>query len=154
MTSQIRNYRPWTSNEETKLVEALVNMTNVGGFKADNGFKSGYLQHLEQALKQSLQNSGLLGKPHIESKIKTMKKDLQCVYDMVNGSNTSGFGYDPEKHCVTAEDPVWELVNRYIKKRLDGNTKHFLIMKIFALFLEKTELKEIELEISWRWNKR
>ncbi|CAI9300992.1 unnamed protein product [Lactuca saligna] len=27
---------------------------------------------------------------------------------MVNGSNTSGFGYDPEKHCVTSEDPIWE----------------------------------------------
>nr|KAJ0189821.1 hypothetical protein LSAT_V11C800448160 [Lactuca sativa] len=75
---------PWTSNEETKLVEELVNMTNAGGFKADNGFKSGYLQHLEQALKQSLSNSGLLNKPHIESKIKTMKKYWQCVYDMVN----------------------------------------------------------------------
>ena len=108
MTSQIRNYRPWTSNEETKLVEALVNMKNAVGFKADNGFKYGYLQHLEQALKQSLPNSCLLGKPHIESKIKTMKKDWQCVYDTVNGSNTSGFDYDPEKHCVTAEDPVWE----------------------------------------------
>ncbi|KAI3708695.1 hypothetical protein L2E82_38050 [Cichorium intybus] len=102
------NYRPWTSIEEAKLVEALVNMTNVGGFKADNGFKSGYLQHLEQALKQSLPTSGLLGKPHIESKIKTMKKDWQCVYDLLNGTNTSGFGYDNVNHCVTAEDPVWE----------------------------------------------
>ena len=69
MTSQIRNYRPQTSNEEAKLVEALVNMTNACGFKADNGFKSGYLQHLEQTLKVSLANSGLLGNPHcIEDK--------------------------------------------------------------------------------------
>nr|KAJ0222333.1 hypothetical protein LSAT_V11C200074470 [Lactuca sativa] len=34
------------------------------------------------------------------------------------------------------------LVNIYIKKRLDGHTKHFLIMKIFAFLLEKTLLKE------------
>ncbi|XP_052627174.1 uncharacterized protein LOC128133694 [Lactuca sativa] len=40
MKSQIRNYGPLTSNEEMKLVEALVNITNVGGFKVDNGFKS------------------------------------------------------------------------------------------------------------------
>nr|KAJ0219817.1 hypothetical protein LSAT_V11C200074480 [Lactuca sativa] len=72
--SQIRNYRPWTSNEEAKLVEVLLNMRNVEGFKVDNGFKFGYLQHLEQALKQSLPNSDLLGKPHVESKIKTKKK--------------------------------------------------------------------------------
>jgi len=115
MTSQIRNYRPWTSNEEAKLVEALVNMTNTGVYKADNGFKSGYLQHIEQTLKVSLPNSGLLGNPHIASKIKTKKKDWQCVYDMVNGSNTSGFGYDPEKKCVTAEEPVWEA---YLKVRI------------------------------------
>nr|KAJ0191662.1 hypothetical protein LSAT_V11C800448180 [Lactuca sativa] len=103
---------PWTSNEETKLVEELVNLKNVGGFKADNGFKSGYLQHLEQPLKQSLPNSGLLNKPHIESTIKTMKKYWQCVYDMVNSSNTCGFGYDPEKHCVTVEDPVYKEATR------------------------------------------
>ncbi|CAI9289343.1 unnamed protein product [Lactuca saligna] len=108
MTSQNRNYKTWTNNEEAKLVKELVNMTNVGGFKADNGFKSGYLQHLEQALKQSLPNSGILGTPHIESKIKIMKRDWQCVNDMVNGSNTSEFGYDSEKHCVTPEDLVWE----------------------------------------------
>ncbi|CAI9289200.1 unnamed protein product [Lactuca saligna] len=34
------------------------------------------------------------------------------------------------------------LVNRFIKKRLDENTNLFVTMKIFALFLEKTKLKE------------
>ena len=92
-----------------------MNMTNAGGYKADNGFKLGYLQHLEQSLKVSLPNSGLLDNSYIASKIKTMKKDWQCVYDMVNGSNTSGFGYDPEKKCVTAEEPVWEA---YLKVRI------------------------------------
>ena len=47
-----RNYRNWTITEDAKLVEALVNMVNIGGFKADNGFKSGYLQYLETALKE------------------------------------------------------------------------------------------------------
>lgn len=54
MTSQNRNYRVWTNIEENKLVEALVNMVNTGGFKADNNFKSGYLAYLEQVLKESL----------------------------------------------------------------------------------------------------
>ena len=108
MTSQGRNYRVWTALEDAKLVESLVNMVNNGMYKAENGFKSGYLQHLEQALKESLPNSGILGKPHVESRIKTMKKDWQVVYDMVHGSNTSGFGFDSEKNCVIAEAPVWE----------------------------------------------
>ncbi|KAJ9549302.1 hypothetical protein OSB04_021845 [Centaurea solstitialis] len=115
---QIRKYRGWSSDEETKLVEALLNMTNSGGFKADNGFKTGYLQHLEEMLKVSLPNSGLSATPHILSKIKTIKRDWQCVYDMVNGSNTSGFGYDSERKCVTAEEPVWEA---YLKVHKDAS---------------------------------
>ncbi|KAI3749421.1 hypothetical protein L2E82_20033 [Cichorium intybus] len=108
MATQNRNYRGWTDNEENKLVEALVNMVNAGGYKADNGFKSGYLAHLEQVLKESLPESGLSGKPHIESKIKVMKKDWQVVYDILHGSNTSGFGYDSVNKCVTADDTVWD----------------------------------------------
>ncbi|KAI3505277.1 hypothetical protein L1887_27315 [Cichorium endivia] len=108
MATQNRNYRGWTDNEENKLVEALVNMVNAGGYKADNGFKAGYLAHLEQVLKESLPESGLSGKPHIESKIKVMKKDWQVVYDMLHGSNTSGFGYDSVNKCVTADDTVWD----------------------------------------------
>nr|XP_043624671.1 uncharacterized protein At2g29880-like [Erigeron canadensis] len=82
-------------------------MVNTGGYKADNGFRSGYLTHLEAALKVSLPESGLLGKPHIESRIKTMKKDWQAVFDMLN--STSGFGYDKENNCVTTTSPgVWD----------------------------------------------
>ncbi|CAI9274321.1 unnamed protein product [Lactuca saligna] len=84
-----------------------------------------YLQHLEQELKQPLSDSGILGKPHIESKIKTMKIDWQCVYDMVNGSNTSGFGYDSEKHCVTAKDSVWEAYLQVHKEATRWKHKSF-----------------------------
>ncbi|KAJ9547034.1 hypothetical protein OSB04_019577 [Centaurea solstitialis] len=83
-------------------------MVNTRGFKADNGFKSGYLQYLEQVMRDSVPNSGLSARPHIESRIKTMKRDWKMVYDMVNGTNTSGFGYDSVRQCVIAEAPVWE----------------------------------------------
>ena len=73
MTDKGRHYRNWTPIKDVKLVEALVNMVNTGGFKVDNGFKSGYLLHLKNALKESIPNSGIMGKPHIESRIKTMK---------------------------------------------------------------------------------
>ncbi|KAI3679700.1 hypothetical protein L2E82_51101 [Cichorium intybus] len=106
--SQSRNYRVWTNTEETKLVKALVNMANTGGFKDDKGFKAGYLSHLEQVLKESLPKSGILGKPHIESKIKVMKKDWQVVHDILNGLNTNGFNYDSVRHCLIADDQVWD----------------------------------------------
>lgn len=104
MTTNSRNYRGWSAQEDAKLVEALANMVNTKGFKSDNGFRSGYLQHLELSLKESLPDSGLLGKPHIESRIKTMKRDWQVVFDMLQNS---GFGYDKELNCVTADASVW-----------------------------------------------
>ncbi|KAI3509973.1 hypothetical protein L1887_25498 [Cichorium endivia] len=41
------------------------------------------------------------------------------VYDMVNGTNTSGFGYDSDRHCVYAEAAVWE---SYIEVHKDAGT--------------------------------
>ncbi|XP_057778464.1 uncharacterized protein At2g29880-like isoform X3 [Salvia miltiorrhiza] len=103
-----RNKRKWNHFEDSKLVEALLDMVNIGAYKADNGFKPGYLSFIEEKLQVSLPNSGLKAKPHIESRIKTLKKDFHIVYDMVNGNNTSGFGYDADKKCVTAEKDVWD----------------------------------------------
>ncbi|CAI9277552.1 unnamed protein product [Lactuca saligna] len=109
MAKKSRNYRTWTTHEDAKLVEAMLNMVNAGGFKADNGFKSGYLQHLGQALKDSLPNAGILAKPHIESRIRTVKKEWQVVYDMIANNNTSGFGYDSVNRCGIVESPkVWD----------------------------------------------
>nr|KAJ0219386.1 hypothetical protein LSAT_V11C300155610 [Lactuca sativa] len=109
MAEKSRNYRTSTTHENAKLVEAMLNVVNAGGFKAVNGFKSGYLQHLGQALKDSLPNVGILAKPHIESRIRTMKKEWQVVYDMITGNNTSGFGYDSVNRCETVESPVvWD----------------------------------------------
>ncbi|PIN07713.1 hypothetical protein CDL12_19716 [Handroanthus impetiginosus] len=56
----------------------------------------------------SLPNSGLKAKPHIESRIKTLKKDFHIVYDMLNGPHTNGFGVDPIKKCITAKKVVWD----------------------------------------------
>ncbi|KAM0049440.1 putative Myb/SANT-like domain-containing protein [Helianthus debilis subsp. tardiflorus] len=114
MTTNNRNYRVWTDDEDDKLVEALLNMTNTGKFKSDNGFRTGYLPHLEACLKEALPESGILGKPHIESRIKTLKRDWAAFYDMLN---TSGFGYDTVKHSVTASTDVW---NSYIATHKHG----------------------------------
>ncbi|KAI3779031.1 hypothetical protein L2E82_08467 [Cichorium intybus] len=169
MAEKGRNYRNWTPSEDAKLVDALVNMVNMGGFKANNGFKSGYLQHLENALKETIPNSGIMGKPHIESRIKTMKNDWQVVYDMVNGTNTSGFDYDSDRHCVYAEAAVWEsyieihkkagkwrnktfphfqeLCNVFGKDRAQGNrAKDFVQMENDANLEEENQQMEDEFE--------
>ncbi|GJZ23331.1 Myb/SANT-like domain, harbinger transposase-derived nuclease domain protein, partial [Tanacetum coccineum] len=53
----------------------------------------------------------VLSVKNIESKVKTMKKDWQTVYDMVYGSSTSGFGWDESNKLLTASNDVW---NDYI----------------------------------------
>ncbi|KAH6822924.1 hypothetical protein C2S53_002737 [Perilla frutescens var. hirtella] len=79
---------------------------------AHNGFKPGYLNFVEEKLQVALLDSGLKAKPHIESRIKTLKRDFHIVYDILNGPNTSGFGMDPIKTRVTAKKHVW---NVYLK---------------------------------------
>ncbi|KAL8094776.1 hypothetical protein AgCh_036334 [Apium graveolens] len=75
------NKRKWTEYEDEKLVEALMELLNAGNFKADNGFKPGSLTFLENSLQTKLPTAGIQGKPHIESGMKTLKKDLIVVYD-------------------------------------------------------------------------
>ncbi|GER47433.1 DNA-binding storekeeper protein-relatedtranscriptional regulator, partial [Striga asiatica] len=103
-----KNKRKWNNEEDAKLVDALLDMVNLGTYKAENGFKPGYLNFVEDKLRVSLPNSGFKAKPHIESRIKTLKRDFNIVYDMLNGPNTSGFGMDPIKKCIVAEKAVWD----------------------------------------------
>ncbi|MFQ6656647.1 hypothetical protein Gotur_026664, partial [Gossypium turneri] len=36
-----------------------------------------------------------------------LKRDWSIVYDMLNGPNNSGFGWDEHRQLVVAEDVVW-----------------------------------------------
>lgn len=110
-----KNKRIWTEDEDAKLVAALVDMVNIGTYKAENGFKPGYLGHLEGALKRTLPDSGLKAKPHIESRIKTLKGQFTIVYDMLTSPSVSGFGWDDTRKCLTAEKEVWD---SYLEVRL------------------------------------
>ena len=75
---------------------------------AENGFKNGHAQALETMMEQKAPNCCIKAYPHIVSHIRTLKQSWQTVYDMVFGTNTSGFGYDPETKCVTADKDVWD----------------------------------------------
>ncbi|KAL6545616.1 hypothetical protein OROGR_009490 [Orobanche gracilis] len=77
-------------------------------YKSDNGFKPGFFNAVEQHLAISLPNSGIKAKPHIESRIKTLKSDWSAVHDMLAWNGTSGFGWDSENHMLEAPQPVWQ----------------------------------------------
>ncbi|GJV97658.1 hypothetical protein Tco_1549235 [Tanacetum coccineum] len=48
--------------------------------------------------------------------LKTLKGNFGVMYDMVLGSSTSGFGWDPDKCVVTAPNDVWDA---YAKCEID-----------------------------------
>ncbi len=58
-----------------KLVECLVDMANLGPtWKAENGFKSGYLLELEKMMLEKIFDFKLRTQPHIENRYRLLKK--------------------------------------------------------------------------------
>ncbi|PPD98689.1 hypothetical protein GOBAR_DD04273 [Gossypium barbadense] len=100
--------RKWVPEEDAALVSCMVDLHNVGTFNADTGFKAGYLNELEKMLEEALPNEMLKARPNIESRIRLLKREWSIVYDMLNGQNNSGFGWDEHRQLVLAEDAVWD----------------------------------------------
>ncbi|PPE00443.1 hypothetical protein GOBAR_DD02539 [Gossypium barbadense] len=100
--------RKWVPEEDAALVSCMVDLHNVGTFNADTGFKAGYLNKLERMLQKVLPNAMLKAKPNIVSRIRLLKREWSIVYDMLNGQNNSGFGWDEHRQLVVAEDAVLE----------------------------------------------
>ncbi|MBA0634097.1 hypothetical protein Godav_005230, partial [Gossypium davidsonii] len=62
-------------------------------------------------LEKVLPHAMLKAKPNLESRIRTLKRDLAIIYDMLSGKDNSGFGWDKHRQMVVAEYVVW---NSYI----------------------------------------
>ncbi|MBA0868003.1 hypothetical protein Goshw_007337 [Gossypium schwendimanii] len=82
----------------------MVDLHNVGIFNADMRFKAGYLNELERMLEKVLPHAMLNAKPNLESRIRTSKRDLTIVYDMLSGKDNSSFGWDKHRLMVVVED--------------------------------------------------
>ena len=74
----------------------------------ENKFKPGYLKILERKISTKLPNAGLRVKPHIESRLRTLKREFQVIHERLTGPNISGFGWDILRKCVAAENDVWD----------------------------------------------
>ncbi|KAI8563289.1 hypothetical protein RHMOL_Rhmol03G0101600 [Rhododendron molle] len=111
-----KTHRKWNDEEDRELIYALHDLVNKGD-KRDNGFKAGSLTVIEGVLHEKLPGHGIKAKPHIESRIKTSKKDVCIVYDMIYGGSTSGFGWDPNTNMVVAEKHIWD---DYVKSHKDA----------------------------------
>ncbi|KAJ4822686.1 hypothetical protein Tsubulata_027250 [Turnera subulata] len=72
---------------------------------------------VEELLVVRLPSSGIKPKPHIESRMQTLKTHFSILCDMIASRGTSGFGWDNDRKCITAEKSIWE---EYLKSHPDA----------------------------------
>ncbi|KAG8379503.1 hypothetical protein BUALT_Bualt07G0095200 [Buddleja alternifolia] len=86
--------RSWTRPEKEVLLTALKEIV-AAGWKSDNGFRTGYLRELEQAMIKTFPGTNLCAQPHINSKIHTWKKQYGSLFMMMDKS-----GNDPSARLM------------------------------------------------------
>lgn len=98
----------WTALEDSKLVECLLDITKSGKWKANNGtFKNGYLQQLEKLLHEKIPRCGLKAQPHIDSRVKILKKQYHAISEML-GDSANRFEWNVEEKCVVSDKNVYD----------------------------------------------
>ncbi|KAL8495979.1 hypothetical protein ACS0TY_019917 [Phlomoides rotata] len=68
MVKFVRGRRSWSKIEEDALIMCLTNVV-IEGWKSENGFKVGFQQELEKAMRRILPGTNIVANPHINSKI-------------------------------------------------------------------------------------
>ncbi|KAK0571244.1 hypothetical protein LWI29_013056 [Acer saccharum] len=125
----------WTKEEEETILSIMDEIVANGG-RADCGsFKAGTLKIIESRLTNILPNCGLKASPHIESKVKTWKKDYRVVYDMIN---TSGFGWNNVRKCVEVDsNEAWHSYVQHHKQAKGWRDKPFPLYERLAYIFGK-----------------
>ncbi|KAG8382410.1 hypothetical protein BUALT_Bualt05G0074400 [Buddleja alternifolia] len=101
--------RCWTPDEEKVLANALKDLL-ARGYKADNGFKSGYQMLLEQAMVQAFPETNIRADPHINSRITVWRKNYATISTL---QSRSGFGWNDAINRITVEsEDAW---NNFVK---------------------------------------
>ncbi|CAH9141739.1 unnamed protein product [Cuscuta epithymum] len=106
--------RKWSIQEDQTLIACMVELHSGGTHNGKKGgFEAGYLSELAKMMLVKLPHSHLEAKPHIESRIRTLKQVWQEYYDLLNGrsASLSGFGWDSTAKMVTAPNEVWKALS-------------------------------------------
>ncbi|KAJ4848069.1 hypothetical protein Tsubulata_041262 [Turnera subulata] len=108
----------WTSEEDEKLIKAMLELKEKGTYDDEEkgGFRKGHAKELVKILAEKLPEHGLR-ETNISSRCKTLRKIYVSMCDL-KSINRSGFGWDEEKKMFTAPASVW---NDYVKSHLDAS---------------------------------
>ena len=73
----------WTKEEKVTLVECLVELVSMGGWKSDNDtFRPGYLTQLLRMMDAKLPDCNVRATTVIDCRIKTLKCSYQAIAEM------------------------------------------------------------------------
>ncbi|KAI8558388.1 hypothetical protein RHMOL_Rhmol04G0088100 [Rhododendron molle] len=97
--------RNWSSTEEDALIKCVVNELVGEKWRAENGFRGGFFNHVEKELQKFLPGTTLKANPHIDSKVKYWKVTWAKIVDIIG---LSGFGWDDVNKRIVVEKDVWE----------------------------------------------
>ncbi|CAL1374584.1 unnamed protein product [Linum trigynum] len=98
-----KKYSFWPEKLDKPLVECILELVEKG-LIVDGNCKNGGYAALEKMLEQKVPGCGVRGRPHIEGRIKKLKKNWQAITFM---RNQSGWGWDEANKCVTCPDGKW-----------------------------------------------
>ncbi|KAG8363844.1 hypothetical protein BUALT_Bualt19G0064700 [Buddleja alternifolia] len=99
-----KSRRSWSQKEEEVLIAALKEIIS-SGWKAENGFKIGYLQTLEQHVVKAFPSTDIRAMPCINSKIHVWKKNYGSLVSMLY---KSGIGWNDTTKMIEAHDEAWD----------------------------------------------
>ena len=101
-----RSRRMWTVREEEILGACLIDLV-ARGWKSDNGFRTGYLGKIEDAIRKEFPKD-IKGQPHVTSKLTAWKKSYTSLGKLLARSGV-GFNSDNE-YKIECDDDQWEAI--------------------------------------------
>ncbi|GAV82250.1 Myb_DNA-bind_3 domain-containing protein [Cephalotus follicularis] len=99
--------RQWSSTEDAKLVESLLEICMDPCFKNEQVFKAGFLKEVERLMAVKILGTDLRVNPHIDSRYRLLRRQYGAIYEML-GPNGSGFGWNDKEKYVDYDQDVFD----------------------------------------------
>ncbi|XP_039135802.1 uncharacterized protein LOC120273238 [Dioscorea cayenensis subsp. rotundata] len=111
---RVQSKHYWTTDEDKALIDALIELSTNPMWRAENGFRNGYLVQLERMIKEKLPQSMIKASPNIESRVKLLRKQTTAISDILQ---ISGFVWNYERCTIECEKSAYD---EYVKNHKEA----------------------------------